>query len=213
MQDSRYFGQYFRFETVNKKAAGCIIGPDGIMGDEMRIDFRMDGNEVTAWLINRWGADAGYFSAADTRSLQLLAAHGFELHPLYAFLAFSDDLREGNYWGEVAVLAYEPMFSDVFAVFSRKISKLLQEGILPIIDLSPSEINTVLSSGGTWVPERRRAMPAFDKGTVVVKSRISLMERFIEAGRARKKWTYVVGGVVSIAILAVIVFGIKSCVG
>jgi len=213
MQDSRYFGQYFRFETVNKKAAGSIIGPDGIMGDKMSIDFRTDNGATTAWLINRWGDDAGFFSAQDTRTLQLLAAHGFTLHPLYALLAFSDDLREGNYWGEVALLAYEPMFSDVFDVFARNIAKLLQEGIRPDIGLSSEEINTVLSKNGNWTPARRLPKPDFDKGTVTIKSRISLMERFIEAGRARKKWTYVVGGVLTVAILALIVFGLKSCMG
>lgn len=208
---NQYFGTYHRFETASKKDAGRLLGADNLVGDLYHIECTLEGSTHKAWLVSRFDQRIGYFDPEFSRDLSILAARELTLTAVLSFIAYTEAPDPGHYWGEVAVLAYDPSLADDFEPFVQNISLRMQDGIRMAVTLDAGGVERVLESRGTWIPEQTVPLPEREKGTVIMKSRRSLSEKAIEQGRKGNKGCYIVSWAFLLAVIAGAMFALKSC--
>ena len=85
------------------------------------------------------------------------------------------------------------------------------EGIRPEVDLGEQGVKQILESNGTWSPAKTVPLPTKKPGTVIMKGRRKMSEKLIEQGRKGNKGCYVVSWVFILAVVALALFGLKSC--
>ncbi|MCI2240915.1 hypothetical protein [Adlercreutzia faecimuris] len=208
---NQYFGTYHRFETESKKDAGRLLGADNLVGDAYRIECTMDGADHKAWLVSRFDQRIGFFDPEFSRDLSILSARGLTLTAVLSFIAFTEAPEPGHYWGEMAVMAYDPHQADAFEAFVQNVALRMQDGVRVNVTLSDEGVTRVIESNGTWLPDQTVPMPAKEKGTVVMKSRRSLSEKAIEQGRKGNKGCYIISWAFLLALVAGAMFALKSC--
>jgi len=208
---NQYFGTYHRFETASKKEAGRLLGADNLVGDLYHIDCTMEGTAHKAWLVSRFDQRIVYFDEDFSRDLSILAARDLTLVAVLSFIAFTESPEPGHYWGEVAVVAYEPAQADDFETFVQNVAMRMQDGIRTNVSFEPDGVNRIVESRGTWIPEKTIPLPQKEKGTVIMKSRRYLSERAIEQGRKGNKGCYLVSWAFLLALVAGALFAMKSC--
>jgi hypothetical protein len=209
-----YFGTYARFATASKKDAGRLLGSDSLVGDVFEIEFQTEEGQRLAWLKNRFGALVGFFDASVSRRLSLFEARGWKLQALLSFVAYSESAEGGYYWGEAVLLCYDPASeegSDAFDAFTAKVADCMSEGVRPDVELGEAEIAKVLDSKGDWLPTKRVSLPEKKQGTAIIKARRNLSEKIINYARNNNKGCSLLSWVALLALVAGIIFGLKSC--
>ena len=197
-----YFGTYARFDTPSKKYSAVLMSADTLVGDPLTLDFRVADDVTQVWLINRFGGEIGFLDPSVSRRLSILTARDWTLGVFLSFVAYTDSPEGGCYWGEVAIIAFNPKYSDSFLPFQNKVIERLQDGVRPDINLSEQEASNLLKSDGSWFPKKTISLP---KGnTVIMKSRLSISDKVIEQGRARNIGCYVANAIFIIALIALI---------
>lgn len=211
MQAERYFGTYTRFDTLSKKDAAALLGADNLIGDIFDIVFQTEDGVSTAWIKNRFGALIGFFDAPFSHKLNVLAARDWKLQAVLSFVAFTDHPEPGHYWGQVAVMCFDPSLEQVLTPFITSTAQRIADGVRPEVDLGEQGIDQVVSSNGAWTPKKTIAFPAKETGTVIMKSRRKMSEKLIEQGRKGNKGCYAVSWLFLLLLVAVALFGLKSC--
>ena len=211
MQAERYFGTYARFDTLSKKDAAALLGADNLIGDVFEIVFQTEHGVSTAWMKNRFGGLIGFFDAAFSRKLNVLAARGWKLQAVLSFVAFTDRPEPGHYWGQAAVICFDPTLEQAFGPFIASTAQRLSDGVRSEVDLGEQGVEQVVSSNGTWTPKKTVAFPAKEAGTVIMKSRRKMSEKLIEQGRKGNKGCYAVSWLFLLLLVALALFGLKSC--
>lgn len=209
MQD--YFGTYQRFETVSKKDAGALLGADNIIGDQYQIQLELVDGQHRGWLINRFNARIGYFDADFSRQLSLLKAKGMELTSILSFVAFTESPEPGHYWGEMAVIGYPSSEKEAFEAFSAAVAKKIGDGVHPDLSIPADKVEAIVSSNGSWLPEKNLPYPELPKGTVFLKKRRSLMDGVVEQGRKGNIGCYIISWAILLGIVALVVYAFVSC--
>lgn len=207
----QYFGTYRRFDTPSKKDAATLLGADNLVGDVFSIEFATEKGQNIAWLKNRFGGRIGFYDADFSRQLSVMAARGWVLNALLAFVAYTDQPAPGHYWGETVVICYDPSSEQAFSLFVEGVSRLLASGVRPDVDLGEQGVAKVVESSGAWLPSKRVDMPAKEAGTVVMKRERKMSEKLIDQGRKGNKGCYVASWAFIALVVAGIVFGLKSC--
>lgn len=206
-----YFGKYQRFDTVSKKEGGALVGADNLAGDVYSIEMELNEGIYRAWLVNRFNKRVGFFSPEFSRELSVHIANGLTAKAILSFIAYTDHPDPGIYWGEMAVICYKPTYEAEFTTFIEGVSKKLSSGTRVDITLNDDGVNKVISSKGSWLPDKSVPMPEKTRGTAIIKSRRSFTENMVEQGRKKNKGCYVLSWVFIVAIVALILFGLKSC--
>lgn len=207
----QYFGTYQTFETVSKKDAAVLLGADNLVGDRYTIEIELDGDAHKAWLISRFDQRIGFFDRNFSRRLSILKANGLELTAILSFVAYTDMPEPGHYWGEMAVIAYNPAHKEAFERFITTVCTRMFDNVRTRVNFDAEGVERIISSGGSWVPEQTVPMPSKKKGTVIMKSKRSVSEKLIEQGRKGNKGCYVVSWAFIIALVAALLFGLKAC--
>ena len=207
----QYFGTYQTFETVSKKDAALLLGADNLVGDRYTIEIELDGDAHKAWLISRFDQRIGFFDGNFSRRLSILKANGLELTAILSFVAYTDMPEPGHYWGEMAVIAYNPAHKEAFERFITTVCTRMFDNVRTRVNFDAEGVERIISSGGSWVPEQTVPMPSKKKGTVIMKSKRSVSEKLIEQGRKGNKGCYVVSWAFIIALVAALLFGLKAC--
>lgn len=208
---NQYFGTYHRFETASKKDAGKLLGADNLVGDLYRIECTMEGTSHKAWLVSRFDQRIGYFDAEFSRDLSILAARELTLTAILSFIAFTESPDPGHYWGEVAVIAYDPVKAEDFEPFVQNVAQRMQDGVRTRVSFDSDGIQRIIESHGTWIPDQTIPFPEQEKGTVIMKKRRSLSEKAIEQGRKGNKGCYLVSWAFLLVLVAALIFALKSC--
>lgn len=211
MIEDSYFGNYARFETTSKKEAAALIGADNLVGDTFTIAFKTDGGIITAWIVNRFGAEIGYLDPDTSRRLSILNARDFTLVALLTFVAFSSTPEPGHYWGQVALVGYDHALDECMPTYLEKLGKKLQDGIRPDISLSKQGVQQLVSNKGDWLPQQHLGQPEKAKDTVILKSRRKFSEQLIEQGRKGNIGCYIVSWAFLLALVAGVIVGLKAC--
>ncbi len=206
-----YFGTYQRFETVSKKDAGTLLGADNIIGDPYQIQLELEDGVHRGWLVNRFNARIGYFDEEFSRRLSLFKAKGMEMTALLSFVAFTESPEPGHYWGEMAVIAYDPHEKTAFETFCQAVAKKIGEGVHPDLDVPEEKVAEIVSSNGTWLPEKNLPYPELPKGSVFLKRRRSLMDGVIEQGRKGNIGCYIISWAILLGLVALIIWSFASC--
>lgn len=206
-----YYGTYARFDTVSKKEASTLVGADNLVGDIFEIAFVTENGQVVAWAKNKFDRSVGFFDATVSRQLSILNARGWTLKATLSFIAYTDTPEPGHYWGEMALICYDPSYDTVFSSFLQGIGSKLEEGIRPNVDLSENGVSQVIESEGSWIPKKREPLPEKKTDTVIMKSRLKMSEKVIEQGRKKNKGCYAVSWAFLIALAVGIVVLLKSC--
>ena len=206
-----YFGTYARFSTSSKKDGAALMGPDNLVGDIYDIDFLVENGQTTAWMINRFGAQIGFFDAKTSRGLSLYKAQDMTLKALLSFVAYDESPDPGAYWGEVAVICYPPSEAEVFETYIKDLSKRMAQGIRPEVDLDEQRYQRVIDSKGSWTPTATIPLPKMKPGSAFVKTRQSLFEGIVEQGRKGNKGCYLISCLFLAAIVVLIVVALRAC--
>lgn len=211
MADIPYFGTYARFDTASKKDAAVLLGADNLVGDVFDIEFVTEDGVRTAWMKNRFGAMVGFFEPGTSRDLSLCEARGFRMQALLSFIAYSESPEPGEYWGEAAIICYDPKDVEAFECFTGNIAARMMDGIRPEVDLGEQGYAKVVESKGTWKPTKTVSLPSKQAGVAILKTRRSVSEKMIEQGRKGNKGCYILSWVFLLALIAGVIFGLRSC--
>lgn len=211
MSADYYFGTYVRFDTASKKDASVLLGADNLVGDTFSIEFITTDGMSVAWMKNRFNSLVGYFDADTSRQLNILAARGWKLQALLSFVAYTDIPEPGHYWGEVALICYDKSLETPFDTFVQGLSARIADGIRPEVELGEQGVQQVTASDGSWQPKRTIPFPEKTTGTVILKKRRKLSEKFIEQGRGGNKGCYIFSWAFLLFLVAAVIFGLKSC--
>ncbi len=211
MADIPYFGTYARFDTASKKDAAVLLGADNLVGDVFDIEFVTEDGVRTAWMKNRFGAMVGFFEPGTSRYLSLCEARGFRMQALLSFIAYSESPEPGEYWGEAAIICYDPKEAEAFECFTGNIAARMMDGIRPEVDLGEQGYAKVVESKGTWKPTKTVSLPSKQAGVAILKTRRSVSEKMIEQGRKGNKGCYILSWVFLLALIAGVIFGLRSC--
>lgn len=207
MPDTSYFGRYARFDTLSKKDAAALINADSIVGDLFDVEIVHENGQRRAWIKNKFGTRVGFLDAEMSHKLSVSEARGWKNVALLSFVAFSEKPEPGVYWGEAAVISYDPKDKDIFEPFLQRIGKLMASGLRPQIDLGTSAIKQLRENPNSWMPNERVPLPSKERGTAILKSRQSVSEKLIEQGRRKNIGCYIIGWgfILALATLIVIV--------
>lgn len=208
-----YFGRYVRFEVPVKKDAGVLLGADNMVGDIYDIQCEIADGAHTAFLVNRFGQKPGCFEPDVSREVSLMQAKGLVCKAILSFVAFTDHPGEGHYWGEVALICYNPAYEAAFLKFITTVSRRMGDGIRTKVDFGSDGVEHIIASDGEWVPAQTIPMPDKDKGMAIMKSRRKISDKLIEQGRRGNKGCYVISWAFLLAVVALAIFGIKACTG
>ena len=211
MADFPYYGTYARFDTLEKKDGAILMNADSIVGDRYEIEIAREDGTRRAWLKNRFGARVGFFDDDMTHELSLCEAKGWTLVGILSFAAFSEMPEPGVYWGQAAIIAYDPLQKDIVDSFIERVRKLIGQGIRPQISLRAGALEQLQAAPDSWVPTERVDLPPREKGTVILKSREKVSEKLIEQGRQKHIGCYIVSWIFLLAVVAMLMFGLKSC--
>jgi hypothetical protein len=205
-----YFGTYEKFNTVSKNDAGILLGRDNCVGDIYSIECELVDGEHKAWLISRFDQKIGFFSPKFSRKISLLLADNLKVKAILSVVAFTDNSEEGFYWGEMAIIAYNPAYETEFTNFINNVSLKLADGVRPKLGLGAEGESKVISTNGEYVPNQN--MPAFkkEKGTAILKDHRSAADKLVEEGRKGNKGCYIISWAFLLAIVAIIVYFILS---
>lgn len=208
----KYFGKYERFETVSKKDAGVLLSADNLIGDVYDIEVEIVDGVQQAWLVSRFDTRIGYFKADFSRRISILQAQGLTCKAVLSYVAFTDHPDEGVYWGNVAVICYNPAYAEAFENFIKQLSAKLADSVRPKIDLNAERVDKIIETDGQWFPKQTTSFPTKEKGTAIVKRRRSMTDKLVEQGRAGNKGCYVLSWVFLLALVALVVFIVMKLV-
>lgn len=208
-----YFGEYERFEVPVKKDAGLLLGADNMVGDIYDIECELADGVHTAYMVNRFGQKPGCFNPETSRELSIMQAKGLVCKAVLSFVAFTDHPDEGHYWGEVALICYNPAYEAAFLKFITSVANRMADGVRTKVDLGEDGVEKIIASDGEWIPKQTVPMPDKSKGMAIMKSHRKLSDKLIEQGRRGNKGCYVVSWVFLLIIVALLVFALKTCMG
>ena len=212
MAQELYFGEYVKFYPLDQKAAD-FMGADNLVGDRYRIVIRDEEGGYRAYLENRFGKEIGYLDNRILRQVQLAQAKGWETAAYFSFLAFTeakDDDHPAHYWGEMAVMCYDPKIAPQVERFQQKLSAKMADGGRPQVDFGQRGVELMVANED-WFPTDRAATPKMGKGSSMVKDHQTPTERLVEQSRKRNLGCYVISWAFIIAVVALVVWGIYSC--
>lgn len=209
--DQSYEGFYARFDSQSKKDGGLLMGADNLVGDDFQVFFKTEDGKVTAWLKNKFDAEIGYFDVDASRRLQLANARNQKIRALLSFVAYSDTPEPGGYWGQMAVICYNPAYAAEMDAFVDRVASKLAQGVRPKIDLGQQAVAKIFEEQD-WLPADTVPFPTKEKGMAILKDHRSLSENMIEQGRARNKGCYFVSWLFIAVVIAAVAHGVYSLV-
>lgn len=210
---ARYFGRYADFETVSKESAASLLSADNMVGDVYDIVIEYDGDATKAWLVSRFDERIGFFDPDVSRRLNIAKADGLACKAILSFVAFTNHPEDGYYWGSAAIVCYPPAYEQEFSKFIAGVAAKIGDDVRPRVDFDGEAVDKVIESGGDWMPSQTVPLPSDQEGMAILKRRRRMLDKLIEQGRSRNKGCFVASWVVLLAVVALIVFGLKSCFG
>lgn len=206
----RYFGCYETFDTTGKDQGGALLSADNLVGDEFDVQLEINDQGHKAWLVNRFGKRIGFFAPSFSRKLSIMAAEGMTLKAVLSFVAYSTEPEPGRYWGEAAVIAYAPAYTEEFERFIANIGARMADGVRTNIAFDNAAIDRIIDSDGTWVPSQTVPLPKNRKDMRVMKDKRSFTDKLVEQGRSRNTGCLIGSWAFIIAVILLIVWGLGS---
>ena len=206
-----YFGEYVRFSTADKKAGAALAGPDNAIGDVGTIEFVLDNSKrQVAWLKNPYGQLMGFLNNHDSYNAAVMAAKGWELHYVLSFTAYSEEPEPGEYWGQVALIAFAPRYATEFNAFLKKFAKKAADGLRPNPNLTTDMIGGVLANPESWEPTSKAKIPHGSGRSAILKDHRSMHDSMLDAARSKNIGCYFVSWAFILALIALAVWALHN---
>lgn len=188
-----YHGSYVRFHTPDKRTGAALAGPDNAVGDmgTLEWDFDSDGAR-RCWLVNPYGAKIGYLDRSSSHTFALLDAKGWTIRYVLSFVAYSDEAVPGCYWGEAAVIAFSPRYSERFERFLDAFSRSAGAGSRPDPNLNPAAVEAIIENPESWKPGAKVKLPQGDGRTAILKEHRTIHDKILDQGRKKNPGCYVI---------------------
>ena len=87
-------------------------------------------------------------------------------------------------------MAYHEKDKEAYEHFTENISDKLQNGVRPDIKLDKFEQKEIVKTNGGFKIKKMLGKPELEKGCALLKNKIGIMDRIIEAGRQKKIGCY-----------------------
>lgn len=202
-----YEGFYARFDTPDKKTGSMMNGADDLVGDRYTFSMKTEDGKSVAWVSNKFGAERGFLSEKDSRRVQLALARGQQVVGLLSFLAYSDTPEPGVFWGEMAIICFDPTDADAMEPFINRVAAKLMDGVRPDINLTNKAVDNIFA-GTDWVPKKTVPLPDRKKiGFAIIKDHRLASERAIEQGRQGNKGCYAISILFIVVVVGALVLG------
>lgn len=211
MSSIGFYGTYARFVTPDKRDATGFLSADNVIGDSFTIEMDYSDGERTAYIVNPFGKRMGTIEEKIASKIDICDAKGWKTVALLALVAYTEEPAPGYYWGEVAIISYDPKYEEPFENFIAQFSKKLGNGIRGDLKIGPQSLKEIVNTNGSWFPTARKPLPEKKKGTAFVKTERSSTERLVDQARKGNKGCMVISWIFILAAVALIVFGLHSC--
>ena len=201
-----YSARYMKFETESKKSASVLIGSDCLVGDRYTVEFEYTVTGLKMWFINKFNVRCGFTVSSEVSELMVLHESGMKVSAILSFIAFTQDPAPGHYWGEFAVFAYDPTYSNEFEGFISRVSKIQQDGFRCDLEIGQQGLERIISGDTDFTPIGRKNLPNKLPNTVILKSKLSAKDKLIEKGRSRSIGCFISSWVFLLLLVTGIVF-------
>ena len=208
MAQERYFGEYVKFDVISANGAD-FLGADNLVGDAYSIELHDEGDSYKAVLVNRFGKSVAYLENRAVRRVQLAQAKEWQTLAYLSYFAFTQAKKAGEpgtYWGEVALIAYDPKLEPVMEPFLKKLSSKMADGARPQVDFGEKAVDQLVQSKGEWFPTDTAKRPSMGKGSEIIKDHRTPNERLIEQSRKGNIGCYILSYAFIGVLLALVVY-------
>lgn len=207
-----YFGTYATFHTVDEKTGSVLIGPDVCVGDRGTFEWDLDEDKHNrAWLVSPYGARIGYLDSNVSNVLAVYKAKGWTLSYIFSFAAYTENKKRVDYWGQVAIIAYNPRYADEFEAFIKRFAELTGDGKRPDPELGRNGVESVLRDASSWTSHKVE-IPIHNQHTTLIKDHRTAHDQLLDKAREGNKGCYA-ASYIFIALLVVFVVFILHWVG
>jgi len=211
MAEIGYFGTYARFSTDDKEEAAQFLTSNNVVGHPFTITSTYEQGERSTWIVNPFGQNMGRLDNALGEQVDVLDARGWTTVALLSFVAFSQEPAPGEYWGEVAIISYDPANAAAFEGFVREVGSMMAQGIRPSLNLGQESLRSIVAANGKWKPTGREPLPELGKGEAFVKTEKLAEEHIVDVARRHPKGCSVLSIIFMAALAVAIIFAVVSC--
>ena len=152
----------------------------------------------------------GVLNEKTAKQVDLCNAKGWKTVALLACVAFKEEPKPGEYWGQVAIISYDPVHEDAFSTFVKTIGNELGKGIRPALDWGIAASHAY-SKAGAWVPTGRVPLPKLKKGSAFIKTERTTTDKLVNQARKTRVGCTIISWAIIIIFVVAVIFAMKSC--
>ena len=214
-----FFAKYARATAQNKEQAAKLLNSDNIIGDCYELKTKIVEGEHKAIALNRFGDSPAFFDEDIAREIDLCKAKGLKTVAYLSLIGFTEtnseakEAKPSNYWADFLIIGYSPAYKDEFETFLNNVSKALSNGKRPDLSINQEEFDKIVDSKGKWFPTKTISAPKKEKGTVILRSRMTARDKVIEQGRNKNIGCYILSWVFLLAVVTGIIYLIAKLLG
>ena len=206
-----YFGTYATFRAPDKRTGAVLAGPDSAVGDIGTVTWQLDENKrQQAWLENPYGAVFGCLDASTSHTLALYRAKGWTIRYVLSFTAYSELPEPGEYWGQAAIIAFAPRYTEQFEIFLHTFAQRMGEGLRPDPALGASTVESIINDPSSWKPTSKVKIPQGNGRCVVLKDHRTLHDKLLDQARSKNPGCYIIGWAFIFALIAGVAWMLHS---
>lgn len=180
------YAKYFQAYPKDKRSAAQLTSSNSLVGDSFSLKPNSKKTEIS--IINKFGYKAASLNAEDSKQVQLWLNKGLNVVSLLSYVAYNEP--KSQHFAEFLIIAYNKKDKEAYEHFIENLSEKLQNGARPDIKLDKFEQKEIVKTNGDLKIKKMLGKPKLEKGCALLKNKIGLMDRIIEAGRQKKIGCY-----------------------
>ena len=180
------YAKYFQAYPKDKRSAAQLTSSNSLVGDSFSLKPNSKKTEIS--IINKFGYKAASLNAEDSKQVQLWLNKGLNVVSLLSYVAYNEP--KSRHFAEFLIMAYNKKDEEAYEHFIENLSEKLQNGARPDIKLDKFEQKEIVKTNGDLKINKMLGKPKLEKGCALLKNKIGLMDRIIEAGRQKKIGCY-----------------------
>ncbi len=180
------YAKYFQAYPKDKRSAAQLTSSNSLVGDSFSLKPNSKKTEIS--IINKFGYKAASLNAEDSKQVQLWLNKGLNVVSLLSYVAYNEP--KSQHFAEFLIMAYSKKDKEAYEHFIENLSEKLQNGARPDIKLDKFEQKEIVKTNGDLKIKKMLGKPKLEKGCALLKNKIGLMDRIIEAGRQKKIGCY-----------------------
>lgn len=194
-------------KPTNKKQSAQLTGSNSIVGNNYLL--KIDSHNQKVLIKNKFDFDVAELNKEDAKKIILWNNKSYNLVCLLTYVTFCEP--KSQYCGYFLIAAYPNKNTEAYINFFENVSTQISNGNIPDIKLDKFEQNKIIETNGNFKIKKFLPKPKLEPGTVTIKSKQTLTEKIIEAGRQKKPGCYIASIAFILLLLVLTVLLFKSC--